>query len=58
MTIVVTENENYICTVDKEYFDKDGVEVGYCIKNKKYDVVEARVDSLSQAHIFMNAMTQ
>jgi len=56
MTTIVTENENYICTVDANYKDKDGVEICYCIMNKKYEVVEARVDSLSQAHIYMHQM--
>ena len=53
---VVDQNENYICEVDADYKDKDGVEIPYKIVNKQYGVVEARIDSLSQAYIYLYQM--
>jgi hypothetical protein len=54
--VVVDKNENYTCTLDPDYKDKDGAEIPYKITNNKYGVVEARIDNLSQAYIFMYQM--
>ena len=49
----VQENENYICFADPESVSKDGYPLPYILFNKEFKVVEAKVDNLSQAYIFM-----
>lgn len=52
----ITENENYELFVEDDYTDVNGDPVPYSIVSKKYGVVESRVDTESQALIFMFQM--
>ena len=52
----IKETSPDLILIDRDLQDKDGLEIPYKIVNKQYGVVEARIDNLSQAQIYLYQM--